>query len=122
MEIIRVYTFGEFQKLMRRLTDDNTLRLHDGRKYCDSEIWAESKNKTCGYYTDRDMITILCRHFYPNEFDRFYYLAILDDGMIGLLKKESRLPEHIYPVVRKKTRSGNVKKTCENFRCQKVKK
>ena len=101
MELLDKYSMKQLRKIMVRATGDNRLKLHDGRKYCDCEVWAETKAKTKGYCDDEEIVQVLCDSFFPYENPRFLKLAILDNGMVGLFQSGNIDTEIIYDTARK---------------------
>lgn len=96
MELVDKYTMSQLKKIMVEITGDEKLRIHDGRAYCDSDVWAETKTKACGYYDDAAIIEVLCDLFYSCENPRDFRLAILDNGMVGLFRSDVMFSNNIF--------------------------
>lgn len=91
MKLVDKYTMEQLKNIMIDITGDEKLKIHDGRKYCDSDVWIETKTRACGYYDDDDIVEILCNLFYMFENPRDFRLCILDNGMVGLFRSD-----HVY--------------------------
>ena len=96
MELVDKYTMSQLKKIMVEITGDEKVKIHDGRTYCDSDIWAETKTKACGYYDDTAIIEVLCDLFYSCENPRDFRLAILDNGMVGLFRSDVVFSNNVF--------------------------
>lgn len=96
MELVDKYTMSQLKKIMVEITGDEKLKIHDGRTYCDSDVWAETKTKACGYYDDAAIIEVLCDLFYSCENPRDFQLAILDNGMVGLFRSDAVFSNNVF--------------------------
>lgn len=96
MELVDKYTMSQLKKIMVEITGDEKLKIHDGRTYCDSDVWAETKTKACGYYDDAAIIEVLCDLFYSCENPRDFRLAILDNGMVGLFRSDAVFSNNVF--------------------------
>lgn len=96
MELVDKYTMDQLKKIMVEVTGDEKLKIHDGRTYCDSDVWAETKTKACGYYDNAAIIEVLCDLFFSCENPRDFRLAILDNGMVGLFRSDVVFSNNVF--------------------------